>query len=571
MSADVPIPSGILSELLALESCAIADLWEYYRRQDVKWEMQDVYADEFHYANQNKDVVCRCLEPWNHDHGTPRNLEIVEQCAEFFCVYTGELTATREQWKCFDYNSHPSYSSVVQDRPGHMASSQDTKKHRSSLSRKVEVRSKAERIASFIPSPCHSASTPEPTPESQPEMPPGVWERARSSICKSQLGVESAFGTPMGTVPPSRSTSPPVTPNMARLASNSTQVQREADVSESKDPSDTLRARDWLAESVFSASSIHAAYEQKAIRALLKRFPHVQIPKTQATRIVPHSYGDEASHRSSVADPMGEDPISNHPSRIYEEEDHESASNRSYSPFDNDLWYRDRLHYQTYGNMANQIPVAELPARGSSVELPACRSPVELPATAARQRHTATLKELEGRNWDTASELEGRNARIWHEQAISGTFNHARKTAGLSSLFEQILDIATYSLLSQEDFLLRHAVASSSMDLARAEDCQLCSEPSQDVRGEIIMLPDCGHHLHESCLLHDLRKRDQQFGRCPVYHLIFCERTLIDRIGTDTEAIFGLQVTSLKVEVSIEFQRRSEVVTCCSEEGVAVA
>jgi hypothetical protein len=454
-----------------LQSCAIADLEDYHEWQDAKWEMEGVYADEFHYANRNKDVVCRCLQPWSHDYGTPRHPEIIERCAEFFCAYSGELTATKKQWKSFNYSSPPPYSSIVQDQPGHPKTFQDTrKKHRPTISPEVEVRDKAERKASVIPDHRGHASTQEATPEREPEMLPQAWQPAHPSLSKARPGAESAYSTPMGTVPPSRSASPSVALNVTQRASSSassSQFQDEAGTAVSTDEFDPSRTRDWLAVLALTTCYICSVFEKKAIRGLLKRFPDLEIPDSaemQATGIVSGSYGEDADlpnsdsgSKKSVSVPG--DTLGIHEENGcygedggYEEDDSGITTSREYLPFDNGLWYRDRLHYEKYGDMASQLSVAELPARSLPVEL-ACfdrdeenktpvaelidrRSPVELPATSVRRRHTVTLKKLEGREWDTASELEAKHSRLRHEQTISGTFNYARKTARLSSLFE---------------------------------------------------------------------------------------------------------------------------------------
>jgi hypothetical protein len=454
-----------------LQSCAIADLEDYHEWQDAKWEMEGVYADEFHYANRNKDVVCRCLQPWSHDYGTPRHPEIIERCAEFFCAYSGELTATKKQWKSFNYSSPPPYSSIVQDQPGHPKTFQDTrKKHRPTISPEVEVRDKAERKASVIPDHRGHASTQEAIPEREPEMLPQAWQPAHPSLSKARPGAESAYSTPMGTVPPSRSASPSVALNVTQRASSSassSQFQDEAGTAVSTDEFDPSRTRDWLAVLALTTCYICSVFEKKAIRGLLKRFPDLEIPDSaemQATGIVSGSYGEDADlpnsdsgSKKSVSVPG--DTLGIHEENGcygedggYEEDDSGITTSREYLPFDNGLWYRDRLHYEKYGDMASQLSVAELPARSLPVEL-ACfdrdeenktpvaelidrRSPVELPATSVRRRHTVTLKKLEGREWDTASELEAKHSRLRHEQTISGTFNYARKTARLSSLFE---------------------------------------------------------------------------------------------------------------------------------------
>ena len=454
-----------------LQSCAIADLEDYHEWQDAKWEMEGVYTDEFHYANRNKDVVCRCLQSWSHDYGTPRHPEIIERCAGFFCAHTGELTATKKQWKSFDNSSPPPYSFIVRDQPGHPRTYQDSgKKHRPTISPEVKVRDKIERKASVMPEHRGHVSIQEATPEREPGMLSQAWQTAHPSLSKARPGAESAYSTPMGTVPPSRSASPSVALNMTQCASSSassSQSQGEADTAVNTDVFDPSRTRDWLAVLALTTCYICSVYEKKAIRGLLKRFPDLEIPDSaemQATGIVHGSYDEDADLPNSDSGSMKGAPVPGDPLGMhgengcyeegvgYQEDDYGTTTRREPLPFDNGLWYRDRLHYEKYGDMASQISVEELFARSLPVELPGfgrdegnqtpvaeltdCRSPVELPATPVRRRHTATLKKLKGREWDTASELEAKHSRLRHEQTINGTFDYARKTARLSSPFE---------------------------------------------------------------------------------------------------------------------------------------
>jgi hypothetical protein len=334
----------------------------------------------------------------------------------------------------------------------------------------VEVRNKAERKASVMPDHRGHASIQEATPECEQEMLPQAWQPAHPSLSKARPGAESAYSTPMGTVPPSRSASPSVALDVTQRASSSassSQFQDEAGTAVNTDVFDPSRTRDWLAVLALTTCYICSVYEKKAIRGLLKRFPDLEIPdppEVQATGFVPGSYGDDAGLPNSDSGSMKRVPVPGDPLGIdeenrcyeedggYEEDDYGTTTSHEYLPFDNGLWYRDRLHYEKYGDMASQISMAELPTRILPVELPCVdrdegnqtpvaeltdhRSPVELSATPVCRRHTATLKKLEGRKWDTASELKAKHSRLQHEQTISGTFNYARKTARLSSPFE---------------------------------------------------------------------------------------------------------------------------------------
>jgi hypothetical protein len=258
------------------------------------------------------------------------------------------------------------------------------------------------------------------------------------------------------------------------------------------------------------------------------------------------------------------------------------------SPLGYDNWYQDHPSSQAFKNDSNQLPLSrfyaigdlsvpfgfddrDIPVRTPPAELPTRTSPIELSVGYTRQRHTATLKELEGRSWDTASELEAKSAHYLYDMGQSSMPNPVRKSVRLSSPFEQVSDIMTASLCNQEEFFLRCAGLPFREDPAHSAGCRLCGESHRNAQEHIIMLPDCGCSMHESCLSENLRELDQQFGRCPFCQVVFCERTLIDRIGADIEAIFETQVTALREDVSIEFSQRSQVVACSSEEGVAVA
>ncbi|KAF1829027.1 hypothetical protein BDW02DRAFT_510913 [Decorospora gaudefroyi] len=507
-----------------LESCTIADYQKYLERQKAQWVKHGVRVADFHYVSKNKDVVCRCRTPQHHDCGAPRNPEIVEQCAGFFCNYHNKLTVGKEQWKRVNGDLPPAYDSGLQSQQAHprpgTAGSPRSLFDRSPLSPEMEMRSTAERVAPVEPTPSRHRS--ESIPQAQPEIPPQLWQKARPSLWVPQDDTGSALSTPIGTAFPESPVGPAVpvkipldnrtttlefSPRLQRISTATywSRIQRDAGVSDEETSPETPRA---------PAPRSDSAYDMTAVQRSLNDI--CELPTGSFSR--PHASMAEAM--------MG----------------------------DADGTFRGPI----------RTPLAELPSRNSAVELL---------AQPPRQRDTPTLKCLEGRDWDTMSELEarGRRCTIRVEKTPKRTSTSTTKSSCLSSLFEQVLGIAESTLPDQEEFLLRHAILSSRTNPAPAGNCQLCDEPYQDGRKRTVMLPDCGHFLHEQCLLDNLRALDQQFGRCPVCQFTLCERTLADRIDTDREAIFGPQFTPLRNEVSIAFPQRSQAVKCLSEEEVAAA
>ena len=216
--------------------------------------------------------------------------------------------------------------------------------------------------------------------------------------------------------------------------------------------------------------------------------------------------------------------------------------------------------------------VSGLASHGYLAELPTTTYVPELPSDTPRHRHTPTLKNLEGRDWDTVSELEVKSGfRTTHVAELPNrTSRITRDPARLSSLFEQVMNIAELSVPHQEEYLHRVAFFShrhSAFDGV----CQICTESHPDENMRALVLLGCSHSMHKSCLLRSFQTVDHQFGKCPICQVILCKRTLADRIGTDREAIFGPQFTPLPNEIRIEFPQRSKAVRCRSEEQAAVA
>ncbi|CAO2657154.1 Nn.00g032800.m01.CDS01 [Neocucurbitaria sp. VM-36] len=228
-----------------------------------------------------------------------------------------------------------------------------------------------------------------------------------------------------------------------------------------------------------------------------------------------------------------------------------SQSSELHSTMSVDLFYDEAVPQGT--------PIAELPAQRINTELDA--RPVH--------RHTATLWELEGLNQDTISKLAGKQSPIRETKTPSHMSTITKIPVRLSSHIIQGHDVVQRP--DQEEFFLRHVVFSSRTNPAPTGSCTVCSEPYQNRYKRVLILPGCGHAFHEQCLFTEFRARDCRIGSCPICYNALCKRTLADRIDTDREAIFGAQFTRLHNSVNIDFPQRGEVVTCGSEEEVAVA
>jgi hypothetical protein len=525
-----------------IDSCTVSDFQKYRERRKAQWAKGGVSVENFHYVSRDKDVVCRCAE-YGHGYSEPRNSEIVEQCAEYFCLHQGILTISKDQWKGIDGDSPPAYSSGLPRVSGYTAagpayspetlsdafqydskSKQDLLKSRSKQqdrsreSPEMQIRNSAERVA---PTDRPYRTVVVAPRQSEPEMPSQVWRNARPSVCVPGYGTHSAMSTPLGSAFPATPVVPPATPakipqsyrpsplsmwqpsGRSSSATYWSNIQREAGVSDEETTPDMPRAHQTIGELPGSTS------------------PWASL--AEATMGVP-KYHELDANTIAVFEKDGEQP-------------------------------------------PVATPIAELPAHQSTAELP---------AQIFRHRDTTTLKNLEGRDWDTASEIEAQGQRPSirvvrvEKPATRRNSTSTSNSDRLSSLFDQVLDIAGSSLPNQEEFLLRHAVLSSRANPAPAGNCELCREPYQHGRKRTVMLLTCGHVLHKQFLLDSLRALDQQFGKCSICQLTLCERTLADRIDTDRKAIFGSQLTPLRDKVHIEFPQRSEMVKCVSEEQVAI-
>ncbi|RAQ99093.1 hypothetical protein DDE82_008617 [Stemphylium lycopersici] len=501
-----------------LESCTIAAFRTYRRRREAQWAKDAVFIDEFHYANFDKTLLCRCLRPSSHEYGRPRNLEIVEQCAEFFCLYKEAMKVSREQWRRIDGDSPPSYtpepqveysrstkprfeSSPYCRMPSHEPMNSEEQSRRRSEP-EMRIRSIAERMAPGISRHrCKDSAM-----QQGPEMPPKVWHDGRPSLWKVPDSTFSGVSTPLGSTfsPPTGAPNAAgkiplkhrsISMDSAHRASTSTywtQIQRDAGVGE----------EDLGPEPLYPVGArLDTAFCMRPILLGVQNVPIVYKP-----------YDDEPSPALS-----------------------------------------------------------ELASREYVAELPAATYVPELSSDTPRYRHIPTLKNLEGRDWDTVSELEAKSAfgTAHVEELPNCTSRNTRSAARLSSLFEQVMNIAELSVPNQDEYLHRVEFFSrghSAFDGA----CQICKKSYRGENMRALVLPGCSHSMHESCFLCRLQTVDHQFGKCPICQEILCRRSLADRIGTDREAIFGSRFTPLPNEICIEFPQRSEVVKCRSEEEVAV-
>jgi hypothetical protein len=243
----------------------------------------------------------------------------------------------------------------------------------------------------------------------------------------------------------------------AAISTPWSQDQHEARVSEEKLPSKASQEQNLRADSAVAMSPMMSPVENIKAGMLPKSCLVLQASAAQASEGVRRMYGDNPELPTAVAGPMIDIFIPNsfnsNVSKIHEKEGDESVSSHKSSPLAYKLWYQDHplqeaqensndqsLSSSFYNNRGTPMPSRfndqDVGIRTPVTRFPARRSPVELPTVHARQRHTATLKELEGRDWGTALELEAERSKIRHQQATSSMFNLTRETAGLSSLFE---------------------------------------------------------------------------------------------------------------------------------------
>jgi len=551
-----------------LESCSFADFRKYRASREARWAMEGVFVEDFHYTSRNKDFVCRCSQPRKHSYQTPRHPEIVEQCAEFFCMHKDKNTVTKDQWKGVNGDEPPAYtpsvdflsgsmtfgsmtsSSVGESRPSSSGHAGEKSRPRASL--ETRIRDTAERISSIIPGRHRSASI----PAREPEMPPQVWQKGRPSVLISQHGSSSRDSTPMGSAPPSTRAASPAVPH--------TRHHRVDSVHDTSSIYADAQATMGMFPGIQTDASVARAREMLGVTGLYTNKTYLPTSTNLSVVSGQSSVGTIKSERSP---PFAYDEWyqGNPPKWVVEKDSEELLPSTFYVN-------GDRADSFGFDAPATHRPVAELPARRSPVELPTRRSPVELSGKPPHQRHTATLKKLEGRTWDTRSELEAKAKRfsVRCTEAPPSTSTPAHDTERLSSRFHKASDTIPSSLPDQVDFLERCAVPNSWKDPTPTGNCQLCFKSYHDADKNPVIAPPCGCSMHDRCLMDNLRTLDEKVGRCPICQVYLCNRSLAERIGNDIEQIFELQVNPLREEVTLEFPQRSKGIICSTEEGVAV-
>jgi hypothetical protein len=94
---------------------------------------------------------------------------------------------------------------------------------------------------------------------------------------------------------------------------------------------------------------------------------------------------------------------------------------------------------------------------------------------------------------------------------------------------------------------------------------------NQSIDRQIVQLASCGHVLHHKCFMDNFRCHNKKFGRCPVCDTILCERSFMDRIEMDRDAIFGTEAsTTLLRLVNFNIPQQHKVFPCINEELLAV-
>jgi hypothetical protein len=201
----------------------------------------------------------------------------------------------------------------------------------------------------------------------------------------------------------------------------------------------------------------------------------------------------------------------------------------------------------------------ELAVNVTPVEVPYFEPSAELPTEYA---YSNSLRELEDSGRYVDYDRLGK-------QSFSGVKMSSSQRQQSPVNISSIHDAA--EMPSQREYVSRHVLTCSDTNPPPIGDCSLCTEPYRSQSKSKILLPSCGHFLHKRCLIADFRIRDETIGQCPMCGIALCQRTLIDRIQTDREAIFHTQFTKLANEVRIEFPHRGETALLESEEELAAA
>ncbi|KAF1938331.1 hypothetical protein EJ02DRAFT_437208 [Clathrospora elynae] len=378
-----------------IESCNIAEFQKYKKQRKAQWAKYGMHIDDFHYTSKKKNVVCRCAKFESHGYGAPRNSEIIEQCAEYFCLHQGMMSCSKQQWRRIESDFPPVYSSpITQPEPfKHVSQSfyefsenRDAKPDHSPVSLEMEMRSNAECVTPVAPTHRRKAS------QDEPEMPTKVWQNARPSLWVPEYGTPSAMSTPLGTaypvtsilrptvaVFPATSILPPTVPtkishgsapaplNLSQRAFTSaycSDIQWDAGVSDEEASPDTPRACAPRFTSAFNMASMQANAKtilDETICEFRGDFHYPRPSMAEATMGVPDRYEMNTDTRASVSGAMlGV-----------------LAASEKYNELTTDSFYEIPFGWDD-SDVQNTSSTAELPTHRSVFELRADRSAVEL-------------------------------------------------------------------------------------------------------------------------------------------------------------------------------------------------
>jgi hypothetical protein len=532
-----------------IDAYSMNDFRASQQQQRNDWSRVGVYIKYFHYATAQKDVVCRCTKPNNHEQGPVRNFEIVELCAELFRKNKDKMTCTKTQWRAAlsapPENNEPKDTGAPLEQKIRKSTPAAAESPRSDAFRydslsTVELLQACANRAFGMPISSRKADMEHlrSGTSCEADIPEQVWIKARPSVWNDRRVSETAASTPLGSV---------TTPRLP--------------VAEVLPLTRTPRPEPVAGPHRVSVATVWSRIQRDAAGVSYNVSPSSSAGSPTPTRT------------DSVVGTFGVDSLQEH---IRSKPLAQSSSRRALqdSLYSNGLEVSPEMASSCISDDSNQdqlLPrVYELPARHISAELPARQRQAELFADSTPEidSHAFTLRELEGNQPQSYSDGPGKQSCISVESSLLSQ-KTTKTSSGLFSIFNELED--TIDLPNQEEFLLRHVAVCSRTKPPPPGDCSLCKGPNNDRRKRYIGLPGCGHFMHEECLVADFRVRDDNVGRCPMCSLALCIRDLADCIETDRKAIFGSQHTPLHEEVSIEFQSRGQVVRLQSEEEVAAA
>jgi hypothetical protein len=202
-----------------LDECSMATFRDDQRRRCDIWAREGVFVNDFHYATEEKDVVCRCTKPNNHGRAVIRNTEIQELCVQFFRGHPNEMTCTKDQWR----------------KAAKLA-------HADELSKTASLRHEQPGVG-----PSADLGL-----QDMVDIPSQVWENARPSVCDVRSKPVSSRSTPLGSpvAPQSpqaiflESINRHIAPDVSRRDSTSTlwsTIQRQATIGAAMSLEDVLK------------------------------------------------------------------------------------------------------------------------------------------------------------------------------------------------------------------------------------------------------------------------------------------------------------------------------------------